>query len=66
MKKLLVLPLLGALLGGCTGDTRVLFRDIGDHVTHDLLDSVFGFLFASDEQQSAEPAATSDEADLAP
>lgn len=54
MKKMLAIALLGSLLGGCTGDTRVLFRDIGDHVTQDLLDSVFGVLFTSGGEQSSD------------
>ena len=53
MKRLLATLTIGAMLTGCTGDMKVLVGDVGDHLTHDILNSVFGFLFPSDEEAPA-------------
>lgn len=63
MKRLMVLATLAALMGGCTEDTRVLVGDVGDHLSHDILDTVFGILFPASERPEATPAAAPAEAE---
>ena len=66
MKRLLAVLAIGAMLGGCTGDTRVLVGDVGDHLTHDILDSVFGFLFPSEEGETGGEATSEAKEEEAP
>lgn len=66
MKRWIMLAALGSLLGGCTGDTQMLAHDLGDSITHKLLDSVLGFLFPSDTGDSAQRAAPESPGDVDP